>query len=199
MRRLSLYLRGLKILRAAGVKTASSEQIVRPSGISPEQFRKDLSYFGKFGKKGVGYGTGALFERIREIIGTARPCNVILVGVGKLGAALLKYPGFAESNFKICAAFDASRERVGKTFGGVSVRHIKDLKKLAPSLEAKVAILAVNKEAARESAKFITDCGVKAILNFAPASLNLPEKVVVSNMDMACELEALLCSVNNRR
>jgi redox-sensing transcriptional repressor len=191
-RRLSLYLRSLRRLGHQGVDVASSEEITRFLNISPAQFRKDLSYFGGFGKRGVGYGVKVLRKEIEKILGTDVIWKIALVGVGKLGSALLGYPGFVEFNLQIVTAFDNDLGKIGKTWEGIKIEDISRVKDIIKKNEIKIAILSVPAEAAQKLSKELVNCGVKAILNFAPINLVLPKNIFVSNVDMASELESLV-------
>ncbi len=191
-RRLSLYLRSLKMLDQKNKAVASSEDITRFSNISSVQFRKDLSYFGGFGKRGVGYEVKGLMREIEKILGTDAARKIALVGVGKLGSALLGYTGFPEFNLQIVAAFDADPDKIGKTKRGFKIESISNMKEIIKKEGVEVAILSVSAESAQDVAGALADSGIKAILNFAPVNLALPKDVFVSNVDMASELESLI-------
>jgi redox-sensing transcriptional repressor len=191
-RRLSLYLRSLRGLEKKKKTIASSEEIVKFLDISSVQFRKDLSYFGGFGRRGVGYNVDVLKKEIGKILGTDVVWKIALVGVGKLGSALLRYPGFLEFNLKIEAAFDNDPHKIGRVLEGVTVKDIRGLKSFISHKEIKIAILSVSAEAAQRVSQELVGCGVKAILNFSPVNLLLPQEVFVSNVDMASELESLV-------
>jgi redox-sensing transcriptional repressor len=191
-RRMSLYLRSLRRLRQDKIEVVSSKQITRFLNIFPFCFRKDLSYFGGFGKRGVGYNVGALINEIEKILGTNVLSEIVLVGVGKLGSALLEYPGFLEFNLKICAAFDNDKNKIGSLYGRVKVEPIKKLKAAIRKKNIKIAILCVPKEFAQEVSQDLVNFGIRAILNFSPVNLILPRHIFVSNADMASELEGLI-------
>ncbi len=191
-RRLSLYLRSLRILNQSDIGVVSSEDVTEFLDISPTQFRKDLSYFGGFGKRGVGYDVKILMRAIENILGTNVVRKIAVVGVGKLGSALLRYPGFSEFNLQICAAFDNDVSKVGKIWEGVKIEGINKVKEIISKRQIKIAILSVPAEAAQKISEDLVKCGVKAILNFAPVNPVLPKDVFVSNVDMATELEALV-------
>ncbi len=191
-RRLSLYLRSLRILKQSGIVVASSEDITKFLDIPSTQFRKDLSYFGGFGKRGVGYDVKALMREIENILGTNVVRKIAVVGVGKLGSALLRYPGFLEFNLQICAAFDNDLSKVGKIWEGVRIESINKIKEIVSKRQIKIAILSVPAVAAQKISEDLVKCGVKAILNFAPINPVLPKDIFVSNVDMATELEALV-------
>jgi|SRR3989338_4876054 len=191
-RRLSLYLRSLKMLDRKKKTLASSEDITRFLNVSSVQFRKDLSYFGGFGKRGVGYKVKVLMKEIEKILGTDAVRKIALVGVGKLGSALLGYTGFPEFNLQIVAAFDADPDKIGKIKRGFKIGSISSMKEITKKEGIKVAILSVPAESAQKVAHDLARCGIKAILNFAPVNLVLPKDVFVSNVDMASELEGLI-------
>jgi redox-sensing transcriptional repressor len=193
IRRLSVYLRTLNRLKDKGVATINSVELAEPLNFSSAQLRKDLSYFGRFGKAGVGYEVDKLSEKIHSILGTYRTWNVAVLGVGGLGTALLGYSGFQD----FCAALDNDPRKIGKTVNGIPVRHINDLPQVTRECDIKTAILTVTKTEAQEVAQRAAACGIKAILNFAPVTLSLPKGIYVSNMDVSCELETLVCRLAN--
>jgi redox-sensing transcriptional repressor len=191
-RRLSLYLRSLKMLDQKKKAVASSGDITRFLNVSSVQFRKDLSYFGGFGKRGVGYEVRLLTKEIEKILGTDAVRRIALVGVGKLGSALLSYTGFPEFNLQIVAAFDADPDKIGKIKRGFKIESISRLREVIKKEGIETAILSVPVESAQKVAHELAKCGVRAILNFAPVNLTLPKDVFVSNVDMASELEGLI-------
>ena len=189
--RLSVYFRGLQQLKANGHNTVSSEALARAAGVKPTQLRKDLAYFGQFGTRGLGYDVGQLADMISDVLGTTSLQPVVLVGVGNLGLALLSYRGFEKEGFEIVAAFDsdAARHR-----GKNSSVDICDMDKLAPMIRernVKMAILTVPAPVAQEVTNALVECGITGILNFAPLVLDVPETVVVNNVNLAIELENL--------
>lgn len=198
-RRLSLYLRSLKMLDQKNESVASSEDVTRFLNVSSVQFRKDLSYFGGFGKRGVGYEVKILMKEIEKILGTDAVRRIALVGVGKLGSALLGYTGFFEFNLQIIAAFDADPDKTGKIKRGFRIESISGMKEVIKKEGIKIAILSVPAESAQKVACDLARCGIKAILNFAPVNLVLPKDVFVSNVDMASELETLLYKLKSER
>lgn len=191
-RRLSLYLRSLRILEDNKIPVASSEDITRFLNVSSVHLRKDLSYFGEFGKRGVGYEVRILIRQIEKILGTDEVCPIALVGVGRLGSALLGYAGFKEFNLQVTAAFDTDPDKIGKVKKGIAIEDIKKIEEAVKEKAIEVAILAVPVETAQKVGEELVRCGVKAILNFAPVNLVLPVNVFVSNVDMASELEGLI-------
>ena len=191
VRRLTLYLRQLEQLLAEGGDRVSSTQLAQSLHITAAQVRKDLAYFGAFGRPGVGYRTAPLIEALRRILGTDKPHNVIVVGIGYLGRALLRYKGFKRKGFNFVAAFDIAPGKVGRNAGGVQVHHLRELPRIARRHAVELAVLAVPPEAAQEVADLLCDAGIRGILNFAPATLTTPEDVAVDPVDLAGHLEQL--------
>ncbi len=192
IKRLSLYLRNLRKLKEKGVEVISSDKITQLLKVSPFQFRKDLSFFGEFGKRGVGYRVDRLIKEIEKILGINQEWKIILVGVGRLGQALLSFEGFSRFNINISYAFDTDKEKIGKSKKGVKIYDLKDLARIAKKHQIKLAIVSTPPEAAQSVVDKLVSLGIKGILNFAPVVLNVPENVSVSNVDMACELESLI-------
>lgn len=192
IKRLSLYLRNLRKLKEDGEDTISSDKLTKLLNVTPEQFRKDLSYFGEFGKRGVGYNVERLTEEIEYILGIDQRWDIVLVGAGKLGSALLEFEGFSKSSIKIKYAFDNDENKIGKNRGGVKIYPIKDMKRIIKSNNIKIALISTPPDVAQEVASMLVDSGIKSILNFAPKVLNVPKSVLVSNVDMASELESLI-------
>ncbi|MBU2495420.1 MAG: redox-sensing transcriptional repressor Rex [Candidatus Omnitrophica bacterium] len=198
VRRLSLYLRTLRFMENKGVRVISSERLTKHLNITGAQARKDLTYFGSFGQSGVGYNIHRLREKIEEILGLDRSWSVILVGCGKLGAALLTYPGFRRFGFRILAAFDNNPVKVGQTIGGVPVIADQKMEGFIRKNKIKVAIVTVPAEAAQEIARRLAKSGISAILNFAPRYLVIPENIRIKSVDMAMELESLVYYLTNK-
>jgi redox-sensing transcriptional repressor len=187
--RLSLYQRALQRLRENRIATVSSAALAKAAGVKPTQLRKDLAYFGQFGTRGLGYNVEALAASLTEVLGTTHLQPVILVGVGNLGAALLRYQGFAREGFEIVAAFDsAPTRRPGVT---VPLHPIEALDAFVCEHSIKMAILAVPATAAQEVANRLVEVGIQGILNFSPIILQVPDGVVVNHVDLAIELENL--------
>jgi redox-sensing transcriptional repressor len=189
--RLSVYFRGLQRLKANGIRTVSSDALARASGVKPTQLRKDLTYFGQFGTRGLGYDVGQLGEMIADVLGTTSLRPVILVGVGNLGLALLSYRGFQMEGFEIIAAFD---QEPGRKRGKNIATPTYGMDRLASVIRernVKMAIVTVPVAAAQEVTNTLVQCGITGILNFAPLVLAVPEQVVVNNVNMAIELENL--------
>ncbi len=189
--RLSIYHRCLQRLRENGVETVSSEALARAAGVKSAQLRKDLAYFGQFGTRGLGYSVENLAGILNDVLGTNRLQPVILVGVGNLGSALLRYQGFNKEGFEITAAFDSDAARPRNPRPPVAVQPMEDLGGYIRAHQVRMAILAVPATVAQAVANEIVGAGIQAILNFSPAVLEVPENVVVSNVDLAVELENL--------
>jgi len=197
VRRLNLYLRNMYKMQDDGVKIISSNQISRFLNVSSAQFRKDLSYFGEFGKRGVGYGLDSLIEELEKIVGTHVVWNVALVGAGKVGNALLDFKGFEDFNIKISCVFDRDKKKIGKVKKGIKIEPLDELESIVKKKKIKIAIIAVLPDSAQDIADRLVKAGVKGILNFASVILKVPAGIYVSNVDMACELKSLVFFVNN--
>jgi redox-sensing transcriptional repressor len=198
VRRLSAYLRFLEDFEGRGLSTISSDELARRCGTTSAQVRKDLSFFGSFGKRGLGYSVPELAGRLREILGLGRQWKVVIIGAGKIGAALAQYRGFKQRGFKILAAYDSSADKVGKTLEGIAVRDINHLEKDAHKESPDIAVLAVPSENAQAVVDRLVRAGIKAILNFAPTQLQVPSDVTVKTVNMAMELESLSFALTNR-
>ena len=189
--RLSLYQRALNRLKANKLDTVSSAALAKAAGVKPTQLRKDLTYFGQFGTRGLGYSVEALSGKLTDVLGTTHLQPVILVGAGHLGSALLRYPGFAKEGFEVVAAFDMDASRKRSRDIGVQVLPMTELATFVPERKIKMAIITVPGNVAQEVTNALVEAGVLAILNFAPIILQVPEHVVVNNVDLAIELENL--------
>ena len=197
VRRLSLYLRFLQEASDRGVETLSSEELARRGGTTSAQVRKDLSFFGSFGKRGMGYSVPELLGAIREILGLTRTWRVALVGAGKIGSALFSYRDFQRRGFNIRAVFDSDPAKVGASWGDLRVRHDGDLGPALREEEIEIVIIAVPAEAAQGVVDRVVQGGVRAILNFAPTRLRVPPGVALRNVDMTVELEGLAYTMAN--
>lgn len=189
--RLSLYLRVFSQIEASGNETVSSRELAALSGINPAQVRKDLAYFGQFGRRGVGYDVLSLKRQIRGILGLNREWNCAIIGVGHLGMALLMYKGLRSYGFNVVAAFDADPDKISWELEGVPVYDVADLERIAREKRLEIAVLAVPGPAAQEVAEAASRAGIAAILNFAPVQLQLPPGMIFRQVDLAGELEAL--------
>jgi redox-sensing transcriptional repressor len=190
--RLSVYLRCLTTLEAAGVKTISSGSLAERFHLNAAQIRKDLAYFGEFGVRGVGYYVSELRVHLRLILGLERPVRVGIIGAGNLGRALADYQGFRNEGFSIVALFDLDPECVGrKSRRGVPILPMDEFGKLARSGQLDIAVVAVPADAAQAVVNLAIQSGLKAILNFSPGSIQVPAGVKLKNVDLTVSLESL--------
>ena len=198
VRRLSLYLRFLEEFEEQGIATVSSDALALRGGTTSAQVRKDLSFFGSFGKRGLGYAVPELAGRLREILGLGRDYRVILLGAGKIGSALVQYRGFQKRGFEIVGIFDVDPAKIGKRWNGLTVSDIAQLESQLAGQSIDIGVLVTPAEAAQELADRLVKLGIKAILNFAPVQLSVPDDVSVKNVNLALELEALSYALTNR-
>ena len=195
IRRLSHYYRVLEEVAAEGRRMISSHLLAEREGVTSAQVRKDLSYFGSFGRRGLGYNVEHLRDEIRAILGLDRRWRVALVGAGNIGAALLAYRGFAEQGFDVVAVFDRDPVRVGRPIGPHAVRDIADLPAAAAQGGFDIGVIATPAKSAQEVADTLVAAGVRGILNFAPRKLFVPAHVALRTVDMAMEFEGLSFSL----
>lgn len=198
VRRLSAYLRFLEDFEHRGLTTISSEELAKRGGTTSAQVRKDLSFFGSFGKRGLGYSVPELAGRLREILGLGREWRVIIVGAGKIGAALAQYRGFRQRGFIILAAYDNNPEKVGRKLEGIVVRDFDQIERDIQREHPDIVVLTVPGDEAQAVLDRVVKAGVKAILNFAPTQLQAPADVAVKTVNMAMELEGLSFALTNR-
>jgi len=198
VRRLSAYLRFLEDFENRGLETISSEELAQRGGTTSAQVRKDLSFFGSFGKRGLGYSVPELAGRLREILGLGKEWRVIIIGAGKIGAALAQYRGFRQRGFQILAAYDANEEKIGRKLESIPVRDIAQLERDVKQDHPDIAVLTVPAEEAQKVLDRVVKTGIKAILNFAPTQLQAPADVTVKTVNMAMELETLSYALTNR-
>jgi redox-sensing transcriptional repressor len=191
IQRLPLYVRVLTQYSSAGERVISSEQLGIRLQITPAQIRKDLSYFGRFGKQGRGYDVAMLERQLREILGLDRTWNAAVVGMGRLGRAVVSYPGFAPEGFNIRTAFDTSDDIVGKTISGLEVQSISLLTESVKELDIKIGIVTVPIDQAQEVINALVQAGIKSILNYAPLSPQVPEGVTVRGIDPVLSLQSM--------
>lgn len=191
LERLATYLTVLTGLKSRGMETVSSIDIEQHTGINAAQFRKDLSYFGEFGRPGVGYDVSDLHARISRILKLEERQKVLLVGAGNLGSALAGYAPLRAENFEIVAAFDNDRAKVGKSLWGLAIQDVDSIVERNRGLGARMGIIAVPANAAQEAAEKLVEANVVTILNFAPVVLRLPRHVAVRNVDFFQELAVL--------
>lgn len=186
--RLSTYIRCLIQLESDGVVSISSRDLQVYTGVSAAQFRKDLSYFGEFGKRGIGYNVRELREQMARVLCIDQAQDVILVGAGQLGSALIAYPGWRMYQFRIAAVFDKDPLRIGTTIRRLPIRSIEDLETVNSGIGARIGILAVPAWEAQAVADRLVAAGVTGLINFAPVKLRVPEQVVVREVCFICEL-----------
>jgi len=189
--RLATYLRVLSGIAEHGVGTVSSEELAAAAGVNSAKLRKDLSFLGSYGIRGVGYEVGTLIEQISRTLGLNVHRSVALIGVGNLGQALAGYAGFASRGFRVAALVDADPARVGQRIRGLTVRDVAHLAGIVEELAITIAVLAVPANAAQDVCDRLVAAGVTAILNFAPVVLNVPAHVDVRKVDLAAELQIL--------
>jgi redox-sensing transcriptional repressor len=191
--RLSVYLRCLNLLAAAGIKTVSSQALAEQFHLNSAQIRKDLAYFGEFGVRGVGYFVEELREHITKILGLDMAHRVGIVGAGNLGTALANYNGFTQSNFTVVALFDNDRKKIGRRVGEaeIEVHDVKKIERVVRDEAIDVAVIAVPARIAQQVLNQIMSAGIKAVLNFAPARLTVRRGVKVKTVDLTISLESL--------
>lgn len=188
--RLSIYQRCLQRLRENEVATVSSAALARAAGVKSTQLRKDLGYFGPLGTRGLGYNVDTLSKTIGDVLGRTKLQPVILVGVGNLGSALLRYSGFRKEGFEVVSAFDiATKSR--NAVSGIPLRPMEQMPEFVKEHAVKMAILTVPANSAQSVVNEMVAAGIQAILNFSPVVLDVPENVVVNSVDLAVELENL--------
>ncbi|MAF09055.1 redox-sensing transcriptional repressor Rex [Candidatus Poribacteria bacterium] len=190
--RLSVYSRVLMAMLRDGENMASSTGLAERTGFSAVQIRRDLTFLGQLGTRGIGYDIRPLHARLEQILGVDVERRVAIVGAGNLGSALTGYTGFREHNFRIVAAFDIEPDRVGVTTqAGVEIHHLDDLGAVAAKENVEIAVLAVPVAGAQSAADVVVRAGIRAILNFAPTVLAVPPGVRLRNVDLSVEMEAL--------
>jgi redox-sensing transcriptional repressor len=195
--RLSLYLRLLMELGEGGTATVSSEELAARSGTTAAQVRKDLSLFGTFGKRGLGYDVEELETRLRGILGLEQRWRVALVGAGRIGAALFGYENFRRQGFYIEAVFDTDPAKVGEQWNGLVVQPDEAMERVVEEVGIEIAVIAVPARSAQRVADRLVRAGVRGILNFAPTRLTVPANVEVKSVDMALEMEGLSYALTN--
>lgn len=198
VRRLSLYLRFLEEFEEQGATTVSSEALASRGGTTSAQVRKDLSFFGSFGKRGLGYLVPELKTRLRDILGLDRRYRVVVIGAGKIGSALVQYGGFRARGFDLVAIYDNDPKKIGREWNGLVVKHVNELEADLEREPAEIAAVVTPSEAAQGMADRLVRSGITAILNFAPVQLAVPEPVTVKTVNLVLELEALSYVLANR-
>lgn len=195
--RLPVYLRSLADLPAMQ-ETCSSEQLASIAGVNSAQVRKDLSHLGTHGTRGVGYNVAELKSQLRQALGLNKGYSVVLIGAGNLGSALANYGGFHDWGFKVAAVLDSDPEKVGRVIGDLEVEALEDLEGIVRSRGIAIGVIATPTEAAQEVADRLTRAGVRSILNFAPAVLQVPNGVAVRRVDLSTELQILTFHISSR-
>jgi redox-sensing transcriptional repressor len=196
--RLSMYYRSLLEFEGKGYKIVSSKDLAKTEKLTPAQVRKDLSFFGSFGTRGLGYPVRELKEKIARILGLGRSWNVALVGVGNVGSALVSYKEFQKQGFIIKALFDNDQRKINKSHKGILVSDVRRLAEGLKENKIDMVILAVPAQAVQEVADQVVSAGVKSILNFAPVQIKVPNDVVFRSVNMAMELEHLSFHLTNK-
>jgi len=191
IRRLPIYARTLKRMLEAGLQSVSSEELGERIGVTAAQIRRDLSYFGKFGKQGKGYDIHGLADEIQHILNLDHQWDVALVGFGHLGQAIAHYRGFEPNGFRIAAMFARNPEQIGQQVDDVVVLHDRELTRVVREMGIKIGIVAVPAEAAQDVAERMLAGGVRAILNYAPVILKVPDNVWVREIDPTGALQSL--------
>jgi redox-sensing transcriptional repressor len=190
--RLSVYLRCLNALDAAGVRTASSQALAEQFHLNAAQIRKDLAYFGEFGVRGVGYYVKELRRHLRQILGVDGRVAIAIMGAGNLGLALADYPGFRDEGFEIAALFDTMAEKIGRrSRAGVPIYDVREFRRVVRRERIRIAVIAVPAAAAQPVVSTVVGAGVKAILNFSPGTLKVPADVKLKSVDLTVSLESL--------
>ncbi len=198
VRRLAIYLRFLEEFEAQGADTLSSKALAHRAGTTSAQVRKDLSFFGSFGKRGLGYDVHALARELRDILGLNRRYRVIMVGAGRLAGALVQFSGFNERGFDVVAVLEKDPAKIGQRWGGLVVEDVRHLEKVVKQQRVDLAILVTPADPAQGLVDRLVAAGVTAVLNFAPVQLQVPEGVEVKNVNLAVELETLSYAIKHR-
>lgn len=189
--RLPLYMRVLAQLQEENVEVVSSKDLGERLQVTPAQIRKDLSYFGRFGKQGRGYNVAYLHKELKSVLGLDRTWNTGVIGIGRLGRAIISYPGFRPQGFNVVAAFDSDPRQVGTTVGDLKVRDTKELEESLKELDIEIAIVAVPSAQSQQVVDRLVACGIKAILNYAPTQAHVPADVRVRNIDPVLALQTM--------
>ncbi|MES2124613.1 MAG: redox-sensing transcriptional repressor Rex [Gemmatimonadota bacterium] len=197
VRRLAIYLRFLEEFDDQGRGTLSSEALAQRAGTTSAQVRKDLSFFGSFGKRGLGYDVHELAGRLREILGLVRRYRVILIGAGRLAGALVKFSGFSARGFDIVAVVDKDPAKIGRLWGSITIQDVAALESILTEQRVDIAILVTPGDPAQTLVDRLVAAGITAILSFAPVQLQVPEGVEVKNVNLAIELETLSYSLQH--
>lgn len=198
VRRLPIYLRFLNELNMKNIQTVSSQELGQKLDMNPAQIRKDLSYFGEFGKKGIGYDVPFLIEKIRHILKLDQKVHVALVGAGNLGHALCNYNTYQKDNMKIVAVFDNAEHKVGSRINNLIVQPMRELVDTVREKQIRVGIITVPAQEAQSVADEFVKSGVEAILNFAPIIIKVPPHIRIHHADFTTELHSLAYYLHNK-
>ncbi|MEX2159568.1 MAG: redox-sensing transcriptional repressor Rex [Dehalococcoidia bacterium] len=196
--RLPVYTRALSLLEAEGRDVVNSQELGERLGVTPAQIRKDLSYFGRFGKQGRGYNVARLLQELRTILGLTREWPLVLVGIGQLGRAIVGYAGFMPQGFRIIEAFDADPNIIGSKLDGLTVKSIQSLPEVLRKRPAEMAIVAVPGGSAQGVIDLLVANGVKAILNYAPIAAHVPSHVRIKDIDPVLALQSMTFYIKGR-
>jgi redox-sensing transcriptional repressor len=192
VQRLPVYLRSLvQLADDRSTPTISSEQLAEMAGVNAAKVRKDLSYLGSYGTRGVGYDVEYLIFHMSRALGLTHDWPVVIVGLGNLGQALANYGGFTERGFPVAALVDADASKVGQEVAGIPISHVDDLPRLVRDLGVRIGIIATPAPAAQDVADLLVRAGVQSVLNFAPAVISVPDEVSLRKVDLAVELQIL--------
>jgi redox-sensing transcriptional repressor len=198
VRRLSLYLRFLEEFENAGLTTVSSDELAARGGTTSAQVRKDLSFFGSFGKRGLGYQVAELTQSMRRILGLERDWRVIIVGIGKIGSALAQYEGFQQRGFRVIGLYDSDSAKIGREVNDLPVRPLEAIAEDNRERPVDIAVIAVPAAAAQRVVDQVVAAGITGIMSFAPIQLHVPADVTLNTVNMAMELERLSFALSNR-
>lgn len=198
VRRLSLYLRFLEAFEKQGIDTVSSAALASRGGTTSAQVRKDLSFFGSFGKRGLGYSVPELASRLRDILGLGREYRVTVIGAGNIGHALVSFRGFTERGFRVVSIYDGDPAKIGQEWNGFVVGDEQHLERDLDKTPVDIGIIATPASVAQGLTDRLVAAGVCAILNFAPVQLKTPDGVIVKNVNLSLELEALSYGLRQR-
>ena len=198
VRRLSLYLRFLEEFENAGLTTVSSEELAARGGTTSAQVRKDLSFFGSFGKRGLGYQVAELTQRMRRILGLERDWRVIIVGIGKIGSALAQYEGFQQRGFRVVGLYDSDPAKIGREVYHLTVQPIESIAEENRERPVDIAVIAVPASAAQRVVDQVVAAGITGVMSFAPIQLHVPADVTLNTVNMGMELERLSFALSNR-
>ena len=190
--RIAIYSRPLRILLAGGISVISSEKLAEYCGVSPAQVRKDLAYFGQFGVRGVGYDVSDLLREIKSILATDREWTLCIIGIGKLGSAIIESENFRKMGYKFVAAFDNDPEKIHKTLPcGLTIEPLERLREAVKTLQVQIGVITTPPDEAQRIADLLVDAGVKGMLNFSSSQVKAPRGCVVENVDFAVRFENL--------